>query len=241
MTAQYSKKMAESYSDSRRTLHPIRQALYKKWLELCGEVSNKLVLDIGSGSGVSSRFLAERGAKVLGIDNSPGMIKQARKAEKEKPLGIKYFRISAGSPVLWILVFAWSKFRKFRLATAVLSIHCAENIKELNRFIRNIRLNLKSGGKLVAVIIDPESPVASHFPGSITGSRWLDEPFENESRVEFDLYGVDDRPFCTVIDYWYSRAFYELLLRKNGFGDIQWRKEGGLENTVLIFLTAIKV
>jgi len=240
MAVQYNKEMANSYSDSKRTLHPTRQALYKKWLELCREVSGKLVLDIGSGSGVSSRMLAERGAKVLGVDNSPGMIEQAKKTEKEKPLSIKYFRLSAGSPMLWIFTILWSKFCKFDLATAVLSIHCAESVKELNRFIRNIGLSLKSGGKLVAVIIDPECPVAPHFSGSITDSRWLDEPFKNESRVEFELYGVDDKPFCTVIDYWYSKSVYESLLQKNRFKDIEWIKESDLEDTTLTFLTAVR-
>jgi 2-polyprenyl-3-methyl-5-hydroxy-6-metoxy-1,4-benzoquinol methylase len=240
MTAQYNKEMAKSYSDSRRTLHPTRQALYKRWLELCGEIQNERVLDIGSGGGVSSRLLAERGAKVLGIDNSSGMIRQAKKIEKEKPLSIKYFRLSAASPVLWIFAIFWSRCQKFHLATAMLSLHCAESMEELNRFIRNIGLSLKSEGKLVAVITDPDRPVAPHSPGSITDSRWADLAFQEGSRLEIVLFGADDKPFCTVIDYWYSKAAYESLLQKNGFINIQWSKEDDLENTILTFLTATK-
>jgi 2-polyprenyl-6-hydroxyphenyl methylase/3-demethylubiquinone-9 3-methyltransferase len=40
-------------------------------------------LDVGCGSGVFSRLLAEAGARVLGLDGSPAMVEAARKATKD--------------------------------------------------------------------------------------------------------------------------------------------------------------
>ncbi len=48
-------------------------------LKECGDLENKSVLDIGCGSGRISFMLAEKGAKVTGIDYSNSMIDLAKK------------------------------------------------------------------------------------------------------------------------------------------------------------------
>ncbi len=47
-------------------------------------------LDIGCGEGSNTRRLAERGARMIGIDLAPTFIRHAREAEAEKPQGITY-------------------------------------------------------------------------------------------------------------------------------------------------------
>jgi len=57
-------------------------------LSVLGDVAGLRVLDLGCGSGIYPRLLARRGASVTGLDQSPGMIEQARRSEAAEPLGI---------------------------------------------------------------------------------------------------------------------------------------------------------
>lgn len=59
-------------------------------LALAGDVADLRVLDAGCGEGRFARMLAERGARVTGVDLSPRMIELARRAEAARPLGIEY-------------------------------------------------------------------------------------------------------------------------------------------------------
>jgi SAM-dependent methyltransferase len=59
-------------------------------LALLGDVQGKRILDAGCGEGRFARMLAERGAKVTAFDLSEGMIRNAREAEAEAPLGIDF-------------------------------------------------------------------------------------------------------------------------------------------------------
>lgn len=57
---------------------------------LCGDVRGLRLLDVGCGSGYFARAMARRGARVTGVDLSPGMVGHARRREEEEPLGIDY-------------------------------------------------------------------------------------------------------------------------------------------------------
>jgi len=59
---------------------------------LLGNVKGRKILDAGCGAGYLSRLLAEKGAKVTGIDLSKEFIEIAKRYEKKEPLGIRYKR-----------------------------------------------------------------------------------------------------------------------------------------------------
>ncbi|MDA0364591.1 MAG: class I SAM-dependent methyltransferase [Chloroflexi bacterium] len=59
-------------------------------LDLSGDVSGLRVLDLACGHGRVTRELADRGARVVGIDISGALIEQARAAERAKPRAIAY-------------------------------------------------------------------------------------------------------------------------------------------------------
>jgi SAM-dependent methyltransferase len=59
-------------------------------LELAGEVEGIRVCDLACGQGVVARALAERGAEVVGIDVSKGLLDIARRYEREELRGISY-------------------------------------------------------------------------------------------------------------------------------------------------------
>ena len=60
------------------------------FFEFVGDLSGLLVLDAGCGEGYNTRLLARRGARMVGIDLSPEMIRLARTEEEREPLGIRY-------------------------------------------------------------------------------------------------------------------------------------------------------
>jgi ubiquinone/menaquinone biosynthesis C-methylase UbiE len=54
-------------------------------------------LDIGCGEGHNTRLLAERGARMTGLDIAPTFVRHAMAKERERPHGIHYVRGSAQS------------------------------------------------------------------------------------------------------------------------------------------------
>jgi SAM-dependent methyltransferase len=65
------------------------------FLEMLPEVNGLSGLDVGCGEGHNTRLLAERGARMTGIDISRTFIRYAREAELEQPPGIRYEIASA--------------------------------------------------------------------------------------------------------------------------------------------------
>ena len=62
-----------------------------KIIDLCGDINNQKVLDVGCGEGYVSRALINRGAaSVEGVDISKEMIKLAKGKEKDKFSNINY-------------------------------------------------------------------------------------------------------------------------------------------------------
>jgi len=69
-----SRRTRERYFDPREdTAYPLE---YAYWL--LGDVRGKAVLDLGCGSGANTVLLADRGARVTGLDLSPDLIELAR-------------------------------------------------------------------------------------------------------------------------------------------------------------------
>ena len=59
------------------------------------------VLDLACGYGQASRYLAQRGARVSGLDISAALLSRARQLEADQPLGIRYVRSDAASTDWW--------------------------------------------------------------------------------------------------------------------------------------------
>jgi SAM-dependent methyltransferase len=74
-TAEGYARWAASYDDYPNGLIRIEEPIVQR---LCGDVTGKRVLDAGCGTGRHTRWLVERGARVVGIDPSPEMLAIAR-------------------------------------------------------------------------------------------------------------------------------------------------------------------
>ena len=65
------------------------------------DIRGQRVLDLACGYGTGSRYLAQRGARVTGLDLSDRMLARARALEASQPLGIRYVHGDATSALWW--------------------------------------------------------------------------------------------------------------------------------------------
>jgi SAM-dependent methyltransferase len=139
-----------------------RILLDKPMLEMCGDVDGKSVLDLGCGEGRFCRMLAERGAKTIGLDPTPPLIKTAR---ERQPEGC-YVKASAESVPLQSEVF-----------DIVVSYLTLVDIPDFRAAIKESARVLKPGGLFVV------ANLASHASTSANG--WVRN--ENGERLYFPI------------------------------------------------------
>ena len=60
------------------------------FLEFMTPVDGRKVIDLGCGEGSNTRLFAKLGGLMTGVDLSEEMIRRARQAEHQEPLGIRY-------------------------------------------------------------------------------------------------------------------------------------------------------
>lgn len=121
--------------------HIFNPALFR----MLGDVRGKRVLDAGCGAGYFARLLAERGARVEGVDLSAEFIRLARKYEKDRPLGIRYGRGDIAD---------LSRFRRGVFDLAV-SVYVLSDVRDAGRAIREIGRVLKPGGRFLFLTCHP--------------------------------------------------------------------------------------
>jgi len=160
-------------------------------------------------------MLADRGAKVAGVDISESMLALAKKEEAQHAMGIEYVLADASVPSLY-------SGGPFDLVVAAFLLHYAPTREALDGFIQNIGLNLKPGGRFVTINMSPEHPIISPGPNISHSSKWLDEPFKNGSRIEVKLWTKSNEEICTLIDYHWSKKILEESFVNAGFENVKF-------------------
>lgn len=211
---QYDKAFAENYCEKYRFEHPHQFMAYSTWLEVLGDVQGLRVLDLGCGSGISSRMLRARGAIVTGVDISGAMLE---KAKGDNSAAIDFILADAALPQKYAA-------EPFDLVTGAFLLHYAASSEMLLGFANNIALNLKDAGRFVGINMSPEHPIVSPGDGISHSSRWLDEPFKNGSRIEVKLWSQDAELICLLTDYHWSKEAYEQALSTSGLSLIKWHE-----------------
>jgi len=87
-------EIAEWYDEAIRkgALTPFHDWIVPITVDLAGGVEDYRVCDLACGQGVVARRLAERGARVLGVDVSEKLLDLARQYERDEPRGVEYER-----------------------------------------------------------------------------------------------------------------------------------------------------
>lgn len=198
----YDGRMGDEGDDTHR--HLLLPALSR----VLGDVAGLSVLDIGCASGVYSRLLTKRGARVVGLDLSPSLVALARSREEAQPRGIDYLVADAAS-----LPFTSARFASVVAHMVLMDAEDAAGI------IREAARVLAPGGRFVASLLHPcfEPPL---------GTDWQVEEDETGPRHVkriwryLDVYGVADtiargQP-APIMRYHRPLAWYAARLREAG-------------------------
>jgi ubiquinone/menaquinone biosynthesis C-methylase UbiE len=140
-------KWSEKYDRESNPLIALEEPIT---LDLIGQVKGQQVLDLGCGTGRYCLLLAQRGAKVVGIDPSSGMIQHARRKITDSN------QITLHQGTLDDLHFPDGQF------DLVVSALTLSHLPELEPTFREIGRVLKSGGWLVISDVHPYWPVSGH-------------------------------------------------------------------------------
>lgn len=109
-------------------------------------------LDLACGQGVFSRFIHDKGVKVIGLDASDELIRLAAARSK---VGVKFVKADAGDPEAL-------KGKEFDGIACLLAI---QNIENIDAVFQNVRRWLKPSGRFVMVMTHPcfRIPRQSHW------------------------------------------------------------------------------
>ena len=168
-------------------------------LEILGNVKNKNVLDLACGQGYFSKILADKGAKVVGVDISEDLIAIAKKKFGNPNI---QFLVRNGSDLEGI------KDNKFESAVCNMSLHDIKNVSET---VDEIARVIQISGKLVFSIPHPWT----HLGKSVKEGRTYylkSEYYKTEMEVPNKLYGKEG-----VMSFHRPLEFYVKRLTQHKF------------------------
>jgi 2-polyprenyl-3-methyl-5-hydroxy-6-metoxy-1,4-benzoquinol methylase len=203
--------IAKEYQASK--LQPWRKHIEAYSLfNLAGDLSNKNVLDLACGEGFYSRQLKLRGANnVEGVDLSKAMIRLARKAEDQNPLGITYHEHD---------VLNLEMNKKFDLITASYLLNYAKTAEELIDFGKVIIKHLNPGGRFVTINSNPNynEPINSLYKYGFTREN---KSYLEGAEIVYRFYQSEES-HIEVVNYHFERHTHEIALKQAGLSNIQW-------------------
>lgn len=137
-------KVLQEYLEFRNSLESPNESMEKPaFLELLGDVQNKMILDLGCGDAKFGVELFEKGcASYLGIEPSTKMLEFAKRNLSNTKGNVEQTTIEA-----------WSyPAERFDLVISRLALHYVENLDEA---FRNIYKTLKPNGRFVFSVMHP--------------------------------------------------------------------------------------
>ena len=161
-------RWAEVYDGEGNPLIAIEEPHVRR---LLGEVRGLAVLDVGCGTGRHSIPLAERGARVTGIDFSHGMLQKAR--EKAGALLVSFIHQDAALR----LPFDNAAFDR------VISCLVVDHVRGLEEFFAELRRVVRPDGFVVVSVMHPAmmlKGVQARFQDPETGDETRPESVPNQ-------------------------------------------------------------
>jgi len=184
-------------------------------LRLVGDVRGQAWLDLACGTGPYARALRRRGAgPVLGVDVSPDMLRVARAAEQQEPLGIEYAQHDVGS---------MPKLSEFDGALGSYLLHYATDAAHLRGMCHSIADNLRPGGRFVTYQLNPALSRRPDYYLKYGAELNLDpgRPLTDGDAIAFRINVAGFRSPEVTVYYW-SRAALDGALQEAGLEQIRW-------------------
>lgn len=208
--AQYD-PIAKDYARSQNGRQNREYAHEPTFFKVLGDVKGKSVVDFACGDGILTRKVFEKGAKsVVGVDESSEIVNLARATS---PKEIKYL---VGK------VSHLGKIGEFDLVTGGYLFHYADTISELEGMFRDAYVNLKDGGRLVAINNHPGNPITSNWKyGTVT--ECLDPKLVNGAKLNVSIY-EGEKVACSFQQRYWTRDTYETAMQKAGFKSFAWHE-----------------
>ena len=135
------------YTAAREERGVAGDGLLREMLELLGDVTGLRVLDAACGDGYLTRVLADRGARVTGIDIGPRLIERARRRDPDGSINYRVADLSKAMP---------GEHASFG---AVVSFLALNDVIDYRGFITTIAGLLRRGGRLVIAFNSPYGSV----------------------------------------------------------------------------------
>jgi SAM-dependent methyltransferase len=181
-------------------------------LGLLGDLTDQDVLDIGCGSGLYCRKLAQGGARrVVGLDEAEGMLEYARRREHTEGLGVEY--VTGPLPA--------DLRGAFTLALGVYVLPYASTPDELLALCRQAADALQPGGRFITLPVHPDYDGTPDYYAHYGFRVYSGQPRIDAAPVTLDLrFDAHD---VTVTAYYWTRRTLEETLHAAGFTTVTWR------------------
>ena len=208
MTTSQFDELARLYEDLSK--EPWRKHLeIPSVLDAVGDLTGLSVLDLGCGSGVYTRRLSAGGARrVVGIDESAGMIQYAARREREEQLGIEY--IAGPLPA--------AERGAFDLVLGVYVLPYANTLPELRGLCEQAATALRDGGRFVTLPMHPDYEPDPDYYARYGFRLHSDQPREDAAPVTLDLRHGSFEAAVTA-RYW-TRETLVATLHEVGFDTV---------------------
>ena len=166
-------------------------------IRLLGDITNKRILEAGCGTGYVARLLADRGAKVVGIDNSQSMLNEANFSENMNHRNIIYDLCDITE---MHKSFIASRFDRI-ISTGVL-VH--NDMDANSAFLKGSYEILKPEGILVVSVTHPSlflptSPARSGKPSWVRYTPLENKPYNESQRFTEHYMDVDKNMIHTEL------------------------------------------
>lgn len=208
--------LANQYKKAKEQPWRTRIELYSM-MNLIGDLAGKRVVDVACGEGWLTREVRKAGAlEVVGIDISERMIELARWQEAREPLGIEY-RVED--------IRAKGPQEEFDLSISNWLLVYAHNREELGVMCRGLARLIKSGGRFVTLITNPDLYTWQSDPPDYRKygfeARIPESPYEGAPSV-ISIHLGDES--ITIENFYLPIEVHETALQDAGFRDIAFHK-----------------
>jgi predicted cupin superfamily sugar epimerase/ubiquinone/menaquinone biosynthesis C-methylase UbiE len=167
-----------------------------------------VALDYGCGSGRSTRYLADMGFQVEGVDINLAMLSEAKQLQVGSASGVRYTQIDSGSIT--------QRKSKNDLVFSTLVFLEFPTLKEMEKVVADIYRVAKFNGTVIILTVSDE--FYQHDWVSVNTDLPENKDVKSGDPVYIELKEVNN---LRLKDYYWTDEDYELVFKKCGFSVVE--------------------